>query len=113
MSAPAARGRKRATLKVVARTAGVSTATASKVLNHRPDVAAETRERVEAALREHGYEPTTGPRDGTAVPVVTAVFDTLESIYSTQVLRGILAAASEADVDIVVEELGVAGGKLS
>ena len=69
MSAPPSRARKRATLKVVARAAGVSTATASKVLNHRPDVAPDTRERVEAALREHGYEPTTGPRD--AVPVVT------------------------------------------
>src|SRR4051794_34302412 len=109
MSAPAARGRKRATLKVVARTAGVSTATASKVLNHRPDVAPETRERVEAALRQHGYEPTTGPRETVAVPVVTVLFDTLESIYSTQVLRGILAAAREAEVDIAVEELGEIG----
>jgi LacI family transcriptional regulator len=112
MSAPPSRGEtKRATLKVVAHSAGVSTATASKVLNHRPDVAPETRERVEAALREHGYEPTTGPRD--AAPVVTVVFDTLENIYSTQVLRGILAAAREEDVDVVVEELGVSGGSLS
>src|SRR3954451_7839618 len=111
MSAPAARGRKRATLEVVARTAGVSTATASKVLNHRPDVAPETRERVEAALRQHGYEPTTWPREAVAVPVVTVLFDTLESIYSTQVLRGILAAAREAEVDIAVEELGEIGGE--
>jgi LacI family transcriptional regulator len=111
MSAPPARVRKRATLKVVARAAGVSTATASKVLNHRPDVAPETRERVEAALRAHGYEPTTGPREAAAVPVVTVVFDTLESIYSTQVLRGILAAAREAEVDIAVEELGEIGGE--
>ena len=43
------------------------------------------------------------------MPVVTAVFDTLENIYSTQVLRGILAAACEVEVDIVVEELSVAG----
>jgi LacI family transcriptional regulator len=111
MSVPAARGRKRATLEVVARTAGVSTATASKVLNHRPDVAPETRERVEAALRQHGYEPTTGPRDAGAVPVVTVVFDTLENIYSTQVLRGILAAAREEDVDIAIEELAAIGGE--
>src|SRR4051794_40034895 len=111
MSAPPSRARKRPTLKIVAHAAGVSTATASKVLNHRPDVAPETRERVEAALRDHGYEPTTGPRD--AVPVVTVVFDTLENIYSTQVLRGILASAREEEMDVVVEELGVAGGRLS
>src|SRR3954470_17938806 len=105
MSASGARAPKRATLRVVARAAGVSTATASKVLNHRPDVAESTRRRVEAALREHGYEPTTGPRGTAADQVVSVVFDTLENTYSTQVLRGILAAAEEMDLGIVVEEL--------
>jgi LacI family transcriptional regulator len=104
MSAPEARASKRATLRVVARAAGVSTATASKVLNHRPDVAEATRLRVEAALREHGYQPTTGPRAG-ADHLVGVVFDTLENTYSTQVLRGVLAAAQELEVAIVVEEL--------
>jgi LacI family transcriptional regulator, galactose operon repressor len=105
MSAPEARGPKRATLRVVAHAAGVSTATASKVLNHRPDVAEATRRRVEAALREHGYEPTTGPRGPVADQVVSVVFDTLENPYSTQVQRGVLAAAQELGMDIVVEEL--------
>lgn len=104
MSAPGARAPKRATLRVVARAAGVSTATASKVLNHRPDVADATRRRVEAALREHGYKRLTvrGPE---ADQVVSVVFDTLENTYSTQVLRGVLAAAQEMGMDIVVEEL--------
>jgi LacI family transcriptional regulator len=105
MSAPGARGPKRATLRVVAHAAGVSTATASKVLNHRPDVAEATRRRVEAALREHGYEPTTGPRGPGADQVVIVVFDTLENPYSTQVQRGVLAAAQELGMDIAVEEL--------
>lgn len=104
MSAPGARAPKRATLRVVARAAGVSTATASKVLNHRPDVADATRRRVEAALREHGYKRLTvrGPE---ADQVVSVVFDTLENTYSTQVLRGVLAAAQEIEVGIAVEEL--------
>jgi DNA-binding LacI/PurR family transcriptional regulator len=105
MSAPGARAPKRATLRVVARAAGVSTATASKVLNHRPDVADATRRRVEAALLEHGYQPTTGPRGAGPDQVVSVLFDTLENTYSTQVLRGILAAAHEMDLGIVVEEL--------
>lgn len=105
MSAPGARGPKRATLRVVARAAGVSTATASKVLNHRPDVADATRLRVEAALREHGYEPTTGPRGPGSGQAVSLVFDTLENPYSTQVQRGVLAAAQEMGIGIVVEEL--------
>jgi LacI family transcriptional regulator len=105
MSAPGAGGPKRATLRVVARAAGVSTATASKVLNHRPDVAEATRRRVEAALREHGYEPTTGPRGPGSGQAVGLVFDTLENPYSTQVQRGVLAAAQEMGIGIVVEEL--------
>jgi LacI family transcriptional regulator len=105
MSASGARAPKRATLRVVARAAGVSTATASKVLNHRPDVAEATRRRVEAALRDHGYEPTTGPRRTDADQVVTLVFDTLENTYSTQVLRGVLAAGQEMGIGILVEEL--------
>lgn len=109
MSAPG-RSAKRPTLSAVARAAGVSTATASKVLNNRPDVAEGTRRRVEAALKEHGYEPTTGPRNAHPDVVVTVVFDTLENIYSTQVLRGVLAAGAELGVDIVVDELGEVSG---
>src|SRR3954454_5038773 len=105
MSAPEARASQRATLSVVARAAGVSTATASKVLNHRPDVAEATRRRVEAALRAHGYEPTTGPRRGGFDQVVVLVFDSLENTYSTQVLRGVLAAAQEMVFGLLVEKL--------
>jgi LacI family transcriptional regulator len=110
MSTPEAGTPQRATLSVVARAAGVSTATASKVLNHRPDVAEATRRRVEAALREHGYEPTTGPRRGGFDQVVVLVFDSLENTYSTQVLRGVLAAAQEMGFGVLVEELYAVDG---
>ena len=51
------RGRRRGELTVaaVARLAGVSAPTVSKVLNGRAGVASSTRRRVEAVLREHGY----------------------------------------------------------
>jgi hypothetical protein len=53
----------RSTLKEVAAAAGVSVPTASKVLNHRGDIAEETRTRVLAAAEEIGYSPllATGP----------------------------------------------------
>jgi LacI family transcriptional regulator len=47
----------RATLQDVARTAGVSLATADRVLNRRPGVHAETAERVHAAIEELKYRP--------------------------------------------------------
>ena len=47
--------RSRVTLAAVARQAGVSLATASKVLNGRDGVGTDTRQRVEATLIEVGY----------------------------------------------------------
>ena len=52
----------RPTLALIASEAGVSPATVSKVLNGRTDVAAATRERVEALLRTHNYPGPGGTR---------------------------------------------------
>jgi hypothetical protein len=46
-----------ATLKFVARLAGVAPATVSRVLNRSGSVAAETREKVLAVIRDVGYTP--------------------------------------------------------
>ena len=45
----------RTTLTAIAREAGVSLATVSKVVNGRPDVGAETRARVQRLLLDGGY----------------------------------------------------------
>lgn len=45
------------TLEEVARLAGVSRSTVSRVINDHPSVHAETRERVWQAIRESGYQP--------------------------------------------------------
>lgn len=49
--------RRRMTIKEVARAAGVSTQTVSRVLNNRPDVAFETLERVRQIIADTGYTP--------------------------------------------------------
>src|SRR5512135_77118 len=49
--------KKRVTIKEVAQAAGVSTQTVSRVLNSRPDVSAETRERIQAIIADLGYSP--------------------------------------------------------
>ena len=54
-SVPVERARSQSTVAAVARLAGVSAPTVSKVLNGRAGVAAETRRRVERLLREQGY----------------------------------------------------------
>ena len=49
---------KAVTIKEVAREAGVSTQTVSRVLNDRPDVAPETRQNVKAIIDKLGYQPS-------------------------------------------------------
>jgi DNA-binding LacI/PurR family transcriptional regulator len=45
------------TLRQIAMLAGVSLTTASRVINNRPGVRPETRERVLKVIREHEYQP--------------------------------------------------------
>ncbi len=54
--------RKRVTIKQVAKEAGVSTQTVSRVLNDRPDVARETRRRVREVIKRLGYQPSQAAR---------------------------------------------------
>ncbi|WIG57571.1 MAG: hypothetical protein OJF49_000316 [Ktedonobacterales bacterium] len=49
---------KRPTIEDIARLAGVSRTTISRVLNHRPDVDRATRERVLQVIEEQGYVPS-------------------------------------------------------
>ncbi|MEU3339612.1 substrate-binding domain-containing protein [Streptomyces sp. NPDC006668] len=90
------------TLAVVAREAGVSVPTASKVVNGREDVAPETRRRVTEALDRLGY--VRRPRfDAAKVPgLVDLVVHTLDSSSSGAVLHGVEAAAHDAGLEVVV-----------
>ncbi|MFE6364537.1 LacI family DNA-binding transcriptional regulator [Streptomyces sp. NPDC057806] len=90
------------TLAVVAREAGVSVPTASKVVNGREDVAPETRRRVTEALDRLGY--VRRPRfDGVRTPgFVDLVVHTLDSSWSGAVLHGVEAAAHDAGLEVIV-----------
>lgn len=48
----------RVTIQDIARAVGVSNQTVSRVLNHKPDVSVETRERIESMIEELGYRPS-------------------------------------------------------
>lgn len=83
------------TIHDVARLAEVSIATVSKVINHRPGVAASTAARVLGAVERLGYEPSMAAQrmrgGGTGVVgVVTAGLDG----WAGEVLKGVSAAAA-------------------
>ncbi|EKX67086.1 LacI family transcriptional regulator [Streptomyces ipomoeae] len=90
------------TLAVVAREAGVSVPTASKVVNGREDVAPETRRRVTEALDRLGY--VRRPRFEASKPprMVDLVVHSLESSWSGAVLHGVEQAAHDAGLEVVV-----------
>ena len=46
------------TIKDIARMCNVSTQTVSRVMNKRPDVSPDTREAVEKAIAEMGFQPS-------------------------------------------------------
>jgi LacI family transcriptional regulator len=97
----------RPTLAEVARAAGVSRATVSKVLNGRHDVSSETRTHVEQLLAEHSYVRRSAARDGARAALTTGnaidlVVDTLVSPYTLEVIRGVSEAAEEAGMEVVL-----------
>ncbi|MFF5085374.1 LacI family DNA-binding transcriptional regulator [Actinoplanes sp. NPDC000266] len=93
---------RRATLAAVAREAGVSVPTVSKVVNGRTDVAPETRARIAALLTRHGYVGRAQTAAAAGVRTVDLVFDGMETPNNLKILKGALSAAAEEDVDVVV-----------
>ncbi|MFI6873539.1 LacI family DNA-binding transcriptional regulator [Streptomyces sp. NPDC050400] len=87
------------TLAVVAREAGVSVPTASKVVNGRQDVAPETRRRVTEALDRLGYVRR---RRAASAALVDLVVPSLGGAGAAEVLRGVEEAAHAAGLEVVV-----------
>jgi len=88
----------RVTIADIARIAGVSTPTVSKVLNGKPGVSESTRERVSGLLREHEYEPRRSTPNG----VIELVLGELDSPWSSSLVKAVEEAAFNADMGVVL-----------
>jgi len=64
----------RANIRDVAALAGVAVKTVSRVLNSHPYVSAETRERVQKAMRELDFHPSVAARILSALPAASNAF---------------------------------------
>lgn len=96
----------------VARAAGVSYQTVSRVINNMPRVRAETRERVLAAIEELGYRPNGAARAlVTGRGDVVAVLATNTTLYGyAATIEGIEAAARSAGYTVSIMVLEPRGG---
>ena len=92
------------TLKDVAKAAGVSTQTVSRVINNHPDVSDSTRERIKEIVTELGYSPNIIARSliqGKTNTLGIVAFG-LEYFGSSSVLMGIEHKASELGYSVLL-----------
>ncbi len=95
---------KNVTIKDVARVAGVSTQTVSRVINNRPDVASDTRTRILKIIADLGYSPNRIAKSlssGRSYTLGVVGFG-LKYYGSTSVLRGIEQKANETGFSIIL-----------
>ncbi|GAB3398508.1 LacI family DNA-binding transcriptional regulator [Humibacter soli] len=95
----------RVTMAQLARLAGTTVPTVSKVLNGRSDVSAATRERVMSLVEQTGYHrrPRAGrPRERETGGLVDLVISTVRGSWANLVMSGAESAAAAAGLDLVV-----------
>lgn len=96
----------RVTISDVARVAGVSPMTVSRVVNGEANVRERTRDAVNAAIRELGYSPNKAARSLASASQlqIGLIYDNPSSSYLSAMLLGVLEQARQSDTQIVVME---------
>ena len=93
-----------ATIKDVAKAAGVSVATVSRVLNNSATVSAAATEQVNNAIKELGYSPNFLGRNlrRCETNIILAIIPSTEQTFYSEIIRGMQNAASEQGYDILL-----------
>jgi DNA-binding LacI/PurR family transcriptional regulator len=102
-TAPKTRSGQPTTIAHIAAQAGVSAPTVSKVINGRPDVSLATRLRVEAVIRERGYERS--HKSVRSAPLLEVIFHELESDWALEIIKGVEQVARENNLAVVLSEM--------
>jgi len=101
----------KATITDVAKKAGVSMKTVSRVLNNEPNVAEKTRARVKAIADELRYSPNLAAK-GLATSksyLVALIYDNPSPNYISHIQRGATDACREVNYHLVVEPMSLVG----
>jgi LacI family transcriptional regulator len=97
-----------ATIIDVARRAGVSPMTVSRVVNKENNVRPDTQKMVERAIADLGYEPNAAARllAGVKLPKIALLHDNPSSGYMAELLLGVVQQASKVNAHFIVQEVG-------
>ena len=100
-------GRARMSVREIAERTGVSVATVSRVLNNKPNVSPDTRDRILTAINDTGYVPRVGRRDSNVIGLVYAGPDAARTYgdFDSAVLAGVLQATRERHYDLKIIDL--------
>ncbi len=101
------------TIADIARIAGVSKATVSRALNDSPLVSADTRDRVTAIAREHGFEMNDparrlSRRQSNVIALVTYAYQASQKVpdaFMLEVMSGLAAGLHADDYDMLVIQI--------
>jgi LacI family transcriptional regulator len=96
------------TIKDVAKAAGVSISTVSRVLNGKDYISEETQERVRAVIEQLGFSSSLAARSmrSRRKNLIGLVIPDLGFPYSIEVVKGINRAIGESDFDLLVYTMG-------
>jgi LacI family transcriptional regulator len=96
------------TIRDVAREAGVSVSTVSRVLNDKDDVAPETYERVQNIVQQLGYSSSLAARSmrSRRTNVIGLIVPDVDDSFSIQVMKGVNQAIFELDYDLIIYTSG-------
>jgi LacI family transcriptional regulator len=95
------------TIKDIARMCNVSTQTVSRVINKRPDVSPDTRDAIEKAIAEMGYQPSALARSLVQQRSYTlgVIIAGLKYVGVSQTLNGITEQCEASGYSLLIKEL--------
>ncbi len=102
------RSSKSVTIHDVARAAGVSVSTVSRVLNDKDDVAPETYQRVQGIISDLGYTSSLAARSmrSRRTNVIGLILPDVEDSFTIEIMRGVNRAIMELDYDLIAYTSG-------
>jgi len=89
-------------VRAIARDAGVSISTVSRVLNNVPGVSEQARNAVLTAVNQTGYVPEVGRRSTSNVALVYTAGASLDSPFDSALINGIYAGLDGSEADLLI-----------
>jgi LacI family transcriptional regulator len=96
------------TIQDVAKTAGVSVSTVSRVLNGKVDVASETQDRIRSVIDDLGYTTNLAARSMRSFKknMVGLIMPDIAYPFAIEVMKGVNRAIAESEFDLLVYTTG-------